>query len=274
MFIRRPDCLIHPVESAGGLGRPDSGDERQRQPSALSSETPNASLAAQPGHLYIVATPIGNLSDLTERARLVLGSVDLVACEDTRTTGTLLERLGIRRELAAYHEHNELEAAERLAEAVAAGKSVALATDAGTPGLSDPGFRVVRACRRRGLPVVPVPGPVAFAAVLSASGLPTNGFLFAGFLPPKSSARVGFYTKHRDFPYTIALYESCHRIAKAMDDIVSALGPDRVVCVAKEVTKLHETFWVGRAADVRDRLAKSSLKGEFTLLIAPADYLL
>jgi 16S rRNA (cytidine1402-2'-O)-methyltransferase len=274
MFIRRPDRLLHTLESAGGLGRPDTGDERQRQPSALSSGTPNASLAAQPGHLYIVATPIGNLSDLTERARLLLGSVDLVACEDTRTTGLLLERLGIRRELVAYHEHNEIEAAERLAGAVAAGKSVALATDAGTPGLSDPGFRVVRACRRLGLPVVPVPGPVAFAAVLSASGLPTNGFLFAGFLPPKSSARVGFYTKHRDFPYTIALYESCHRIAKAMDDIVSALGPDRVVCVAKEVTKLHETFWVGGAADVRERLAKSSLKGEFTLLIAPADYVL
>jgi 16S rRNA (cytidine1402-2'-O)-methyltransferase len=240
----------------------------------LSSETPNASLAAQPGHLYIVATPIGNLADLTGRARSILASVDLVACEDTRTTGALLERLGIRRELISYHEHNELEAAEGLAQAVASGKSVAVATDAGTPGLSDPGFRVVRACRRRGLPVVPIPGPVAFAAVLSASGLPTNGFLFAGFLPSKSSARVGFYTRYRDFAYTIALYESCHRIGKAMDDIVAALGPDRMVCVAKEVTKIHETFWVGRAVDVRDRLAKSSLRGEFTLLIAPADYVL
>jgi 16S rRNA (cytidine1402-2'-O)-methyltransferase len=238
----------------------------------LSPGTPNASLTAQPGHLYIVATPIGNLSDVSERARSILGSVDLVACEDTRTTGSLLERLGIRRELAAYHEHNEVEAAERLADLVASGKSVALATDAGTPGLSDPGFRLVRACRRRALPVVPVPGPVAFAAVLSASGLPTNGFLFAGFLPPKTSARLGFYGKYRDFAYTIALYESGHRISKAMDDVVAALGPERVVCVAKEVTKLHETFWVGSAADVRERLSKASLKGEFTLLIAPADY--
>ncbi len=262
------------MEPAGGLGGTDTRDEWQRQPSALSPETPNASLAAQPGHLYIVATPIGNLSDLTARARGLLGSVDLVACEDTRTTGALLDRLGIKRELIAYHEHNEIEAAERLAEAIAAGRSVALATDAGTPGLSDPGFRVVRACRRRGLPVVPVPGPVAFAAVLSASGLPTNGFLFAGFLPPKASARIAFYGKYRDFDYTIALYESCHRIGKAMDDIVATLGKDRVVCVAKEVSKLHETFWVGAAADVRDRLAKASLKGEFTLLIAPADYLL
>jgi 16S rRNA (cytidine1402-2'-O)-methyltransferase len=240
----------------------------------LSPETTNTSLTAQPGHLYVVSTPIGNLSDLTDRARAILSSVDMVACEDTRTTGLLLGRLEIRRELVAYHEHNEVQAAEGLAEAVAAGKSVALATDAGTPGLSDPGFRVVRACRRRGLPVVPVPGAVAFAAVLSASGLPTNGCLFAGFLPPKSSARLAFYAKYRDFDYTIALYESCHRIAKAMDDIVAALGPARVVCVAKEVTKLHETFWVGPAGDVRERIAKASVKGEFTLLIAPADFTL
>jgi 16S rRNA (cytidine1402-2'-O)-methyltransferase len=240
----------------------------------LSPEPTNTSLVAQAGHLYVIATPIGNLSDLTERARAILGSADVVACEDTRTTGTLLGRLGIRRELVSYHEHNETEAAERLVEMIASGRSIALATDAGTPGLSDPGFRVVRACRRRGLPVVPVPGPVAFAAVLSASGLPTNGFLFAGFLPPKTSARLAFLGKYRDFEYTIALYESCHRIDKAVDDIVTSLGPDRVVCVAKEVTKVHETFWVGPVGDVRERLAKASLKGEFTLIIAPASYTL
>jgi len=186
----------------------------------------------------------------------------------------LLGRLGISRELVSYHEHNELEAAERLAELIAGGKSVALASDAGTPGLSDPGFRIVRACRRRSLPVVPVPGPVAFAAVLSASGLPTNGVLFAGFLPAKTSARCAFYERHRDFPYTVALYESCHRIDKAMDDIVATLGAERTVCVAKEVTKLHESFWVGKAGEVRERLSKASLKGEFTLLIAPADFTL
>jgi 16S rRNA (cytidine1402-2'-O)-methyltransferase len=238
----------------------------------LSPDRANTSLVAQPGHLYVVATPIGNLSDLTARARAIQGSVDTVACEDTRTTGALLTGLGIRKELVAYHEHNETEAAERLAEAIASGRSVALATDAGTPGLSDPGFRLVRACRRRGIPVIPVPGPAAFAAVLSASGLPTNGFLFAGFLAPKSSARLAFLGKYRDFEYTIALYEGCHRIDKAVDDIVSALGPDRVICVAKELTKLHETFWVGAASEVRASLAKASLKGEFTLLIAPSDY--
>jgi 16S rRNA (cytidine1402-2'-O)-methyltransferase len=238
----------------------------------LSPEPTNPSLTAQPGHLYVVATPIGNLGDLTDRARAILASVDLVACEDTRTTGLLLTRLGLRRELMAYHEHNEAEAAERIADRVAAGASVALATDAGTPGMSDPGFRAVRACRRRGLPVVPVPGAVAFAAVLSASGLPTNGVLFAGFLAPKKSARMAFLSAHRQFPYTIALYESCHRIAKAADDIVEALGPDRVVCVAKEVTKVHETFWCGPAGAVRDSLARASLKGEFTVLIAPEGF--
>jgi 16S rRNA (cytidine1402-2'-O)-methyltransferase len=183
-----------------------------------------------------------------------------------------MARLGRRGELVAYHEHNEAAAAERLADRISAGGSVALVSDAGTPGLSDPGFRLVRACRRRGLPVVPVPGPSALAAVLSASGLPTNGFLFAGFLPAKSSARTAFFEKHRLFEYTIALYESCHRIAPAIDEVVRILGEKRTLCVAKEVTKLHETFIVGAAADVRERLAKTSLRGEFVLLIAPADF--
>jgi 16S rRNA (cytidine1402-2'-O)-methyltransferase len=234
----------------------------------------NASLVPLPGHRYVVATPIGNLADLTERARAILGGVDLVACEDTRTTGLMLGRLGLRRDLVAYHEHNEIEAAERLAAQLAAGKSVAVVTDAGTPGLSDPGFRLVRACRRRGLPVVPVPGPSALTAVLSAAGLPTNGFLFVGFLPAKSAARIAFLENHRDFPYTIALYESCHRIAKFIDEIEAGLGPNRVICVAKEATKVHETFLVGPATDVRQRLAQTSLKGEFVVLVAPADFVL
>jgi 16S rRNA (cytidine1402-2'-O)-methyltransferase len=232
----------------------------------------NASLRPQPGTLYVVATPIGNLADLTDRARAILGAVDLVACEDTRTTGAMLARLGLRRDLFPYHEHNETEAAEELARLVASGKSVAVVSDAGTPGLSDPGFRVVRACRRHQLPVVPVPGPSALTAVLSAAGLPTNGFLFVGFLPPKSAARIAFLEKHRDFDYTLALYESCHRIDKFVAEIVATLGPGRVICVAKEVTKVHESFWVGLAGDVQSRLAKASLKGEFTVLIAPREF--
>ena len=234
----------------------------------------NASLTPRAGHLYVVATPIGNLADLTDRARAILGAVDLIACEDTRSTGTLLARLGLHRELFPYHEHNETEAAEHLADLVTGGKSVAVVTDAGTPAISDPGFRVVRACRRRGLPVVPVPGPAALTAVLSASGLPTNGFLYVGFLPPKSAARIAFFEKYRDFEYTLVLYESCHRIDKAVAEIVAVLEAARVICVAKEVTKLHEAFFVGTASDVQARLGRASLKGEFVLLIAPADYTL
>ncbi len=232
----------------------------------------NASLTPLPGHLYVVATPIGNLADLTDRARSILGGADWVVAEDTRTTGALLSRLGISRRLTAYHEHNEAEAAERLAGMLEAGQSLALVSDAGTPGVSDPGFRLVRACRRRGIPVVPVPGPSALVAALSASGLPTNGFLFAGFLAPRSAARLAFFERHRGFGYTIVLYESCHRIGKAVDDLVATLGPARVICVAREITKLHETFLAGAAGDVRARLAASSHRGEFVLLVAPEGF--
>ena len=214
------------------------------------------------------------MADLTERARAILGSVDLVACEDTRTTGSMLTRLGLRRELIAYHDHNETAAAERLVEEIASGRSVAVVSDAGTPALSDPGFRLTRACQKRGLPVVPVPGASALTAALSASGLPTNGFFYAGFLPAKSAARVNFLTKYQEFDYTLVLYESCHRIAKLSADIVSVLGPDRVICIAKEITKLHETFLVGSAGEVNERLQKISLKGEFVVLIAPASFTL
>lgn len=222
--------------------------------------------------MYVVATPIGNLADLTDRARAILGAVDLVACEDTRTTGALLARLGLRRELVAYHEHNEIEAAERLVEQIAAGRSIAVVSDAGTPGLSDPGFRLVRACRRRGLPVVPVPGPSALAAVLSAAGLPSNGFLFVGFLPPRTAARTAFLRKYQEFDYTLAVFESCHRIDKFAAEIVATLGPDRVVCIAKEITKMHETFLVGPAGEVVETLARMNRKGEFAVLIAPANF--
>jgi 16S rRNA (cytidine1402-2'-O)-methyltransferase len=242
---------------------------------ATAASATNASLSPLPGYLYVVATPIGNLADITDRARSLLARVDLIACEDTRTTGALLARFGLpHRELVAYHDHNETETAVRLADQLVAGRSVAVVSDAGTPAISDPGFRLVRECRRRALPVVPVPGACALAAVLSASGLPTNGFLFAGFLPPKSAARLAFLDKYRDFDYTIALYESCHRIGKFAAGIVERLGPDRVVCIAREVTKLHETFYVGRAGEVAARLGRSSVKGEFVVLIAPGDFVL
>ncbi len=232
----------------------------------------NASLTPQPGCLYVVATPIGNLADLTERARELLMRVDLVACEDTRTTGVLLKHLGASQELVPYHDHNETAAAENLLSELQAGRSVAIVCDAGTPALSDPGFRIARACRRANVPVVPVPGPSALTATLCAAGLPTNGFFFAGFLPPKSAARIRFLSEYQDFGYTIALYESCHRVAKLAAEIVTVLGPNRVVCIAKEITKLHETFLVGPVGEVNTRLQRLSQKGEFVVLIAPASF--
>lgn len=234
----------------------------------------NASLRAQSGTLYVVATPIGNLADLTERAASILGSVEVVACEDTRTTRVLLKKLGASPELVAHHEHNERRTASRLADRLAGGASIALVTDAGTPALSDPGFRVVRECRRRGLPVVPVPGPSALLALLATAGLPTNAFFYAGFLPPRSAARRSFLEQHRHHPHTVALYESCHRIAAFVDEIGELLGPERVIAVGKELTKRHETIFVGPANAVRDQLAGVAVKGEFTVLIAPEDFTL
>ncbi|MEM8550014.1 MAG: 16S rRNA (cytidine(1402)-2'-O)-methyltransferase [Verrucomicrobiota bacterium] len=224
------------------------------------------------GRLYIVATPIGNLSDLTERGRKILCQCDLIACEDTRKTGQLLAKIGSKVPTLSNHEHNEKERAREIAEHVAIGAQVALVSDAGTPAISDPGFRAVRECRRRGLEVVPVPGPSAVITALSASGLPTNGFFYAGFLPPKTVARQRFLGEYQSFPYTIVLYESSHRIAKLAADIVSVLGPGRVVCFAREVTKLHETLLTGTAEKVAAGLQGRQLKGEFTVIIAPEGF--
>lgn len=248
-------------------------DKSPNNPPAAKPTSDGGNIAL-PGHLYVVATPIGNLSDITSRAVSLLATCDIIACEDTRTTGILLSRLDLKKTTISYHEHNEKEKSGQIADLLQTGKSVCLVSDAGTPAISDPGFRLVRECRNRKLPVVPVPGPSALTAVLSASGLPTNGFLYVGFLPAKSAARRRFLEAHRDFPYTVCLYESCHRIVKMLNDILATLGPDRTICLAKEVTKLHETFVVGRSSDVAKRLETMSTKGEFVLLIAPEGYLL
>ncbi|QYY37047.1 16S rRNA (cytidine(1402)-2'-O)-methyltransferase [Ruficoccus sp. ZRK36] len=236
---------------------------------STSEETPSASPEAA---LYVVGTPIGNLSDLSQRATDLLCSCDWIACEDTRKTGQLLKRIESTRPTLSCHEHNEKDRASELADKIASGQSVALVSDAGTPAISDPGFRVVRECRRRGLKVVPIPGPSAVIAALCASGLPTNGFLYVGFLAPKSAARRRFLEEHKDFAYTLALYESSHRIGKFAVEMVEVLGPERVVCLAREVTKLHETFLIGSAESVAAQLTGNNLKGEFTVLIAPASY--
>lgn len=222
------------------------------------------------GTLTLVAAPIGNLSDTTARAIEVLGNATCIACEDTRVTGKLLSKLEIQHSatLISYREENESYMAGELADRIAAGEDIALIADAGTPAISDPGFRLVRECRKRGLKVTTAPGVSAVVTALSLSGLPSDGFLYVGFLPPKSAARKRFFEAQKDFGYSIIVYESCHRIGKFLNDLVEILGPDRCISVCRELTKLHETVHTGPAGEVRDRVAKGSQKGEFVVVIA------
>lgn len=230
--------------------------------------------AGASGRLWVVATPLGNLGDITARARQAIADCDVVACEDTRVTGGLLRHLEISKPMLAYHEHNEKDVAVLIADKVAGGAKVALITDAGTPGISDPGFRVTRECRRRGLTVTPLPGPCAIVALLSASGLPTNAFRFVGFLAPKSAARRRFLESIKSADETVVLHESCHRISGFLDEMLEELGPQRVVCVGRELTKLHETIRTSALAELVPAMKAGSLKGEFTVAIAPADFVL
>lgn len=226
------------------------------------------------GTLYVVATPIGNLSDISERALETLRSCDLVACEDTRITGAMLRKFGIEKEMFVNEDSRERGVAPLLLERLKAGKNVALVSDAGTPCISDPGFRIVRACRACGVKVVPIPGACAFASALSASGLPSDSFLFVGFLPAKTAARKNFFEKYADFGHTLIFYESPYRIEKFVDDALEVFGGDRIVCVAKEISKMFERFFVGRLVDVAAELKKSSTKGEFVVIVAPDGFTL
>ncbi|MCC5841324.1 MAG: 16S rRNA (cytidine(1402)-2'-O)-methyltransferase [Opitutales bacterium] len=218
--------------------------------------------------LYVVATPIGNRAELSPRARRILYAADLIACEDTRHTRRLFGEESPGGQLVACHEHNESEIAPRLAKAVREGSVVALVSDAGMPAVSDPGFRVVRHLRAEGLPVRVVSGPCAFVNALAGSGLPSDGFLFLGFLPPKRAARIRALELYREFDYTLIFYESTHRIEKFLAEIVETLGPERVISVARELTKRHEQQITGTAEAVAKTLAAGSRKGEFVVLIA------
>lgn len=231
-----------------------------------------SAFTAEKGTLYLVATPIGNLGDITLRALEILKSVDRIACEDTRVTAKLLQHFEIQKPLAVYQEHNEKTQSSRLVELLKSGESIALVTDAGTPCISDPGFRVVRACRLEGIPVVPVVGASAIIGALSASGLPTNGFLFLGFLPPRSATRIKTLETYRNFPYTLIFYESCHRILKFLEEIVQTYGSTRACACAREITKQHETFNVGTTIEVLEAVRQQSQKGEFVVMIAPEDF--
>jgi 16S rRNA (cytidine1402-2'-O)-methyltransferase len=236
---------------------------------AVASQRP--SQATGPA-LYLVATPIGNLEDITFRAVRVLKEVDRIACEDTRQTQKLLNHYGITTRTISYHEHNEMTRSAELVKDMQEGASVALVTDAGMPGISDPGYRLISLAIRHHLPVVPVPGASAFLAALVASGLPTDSFRFSGFLPPKRGERRAALESIRTSPRTQVFYEAPHRIVEALADVVEVLGEDRHVVIAREVTKLHEEFLRGRAGEVVETLkARDGVKGEITLLIGKAE---
>jgi 16S rRNA (cytidine1402-2'-O)-methyltransferase len=219
------------------------------------------------GILYLVATPIGNLEDITFRAVRILREVDVIACEDTRQTRKLLDHYDIHKPLVSCHEHNEAVRAGKLVETLQQGRHVALVSDAGTPLVSDPGYRVVTRALECGITVVPVPGPSAILAALGASGLPTDAFYFAGFLPARPAQRRNALEKLKDQQATVICYEAPHRILETLADIEHVLG-NRPVAVAREITKLHEEFLRGPAGSVRRQLEeRPALKGEITLLI-------
>ncbi len=222
------------------------------------------------GRLYLVATPIGNLEDITLRALRVLKEVDQIACEDTRHTLKLLNHFEIEKPLVSYHEHNEITRAPELVLAMERGANVALVSDAGMPLVSDPGHRLVTLAIRHHIPVVPIPGPAALLAALSASGLPTEEFLFLGFLPARSGERQRALERLRIEDRTLVLYEAPHRIHDTIADAVAILG-DRPACLAREVTKLHEEFRRGKLTDIFQTLNEHPAKGEITLVIGPAE---
>lgn len=221
--------------------------------------------------LYLVATPIGNLEDISLRALRVLKQADLIACEDTRQTQKLLNHYGIEKRTISYHEHNEASRAAELVEQLTRGARVAVVSDAGTPGISDPGFRLIAEAIERGIAVVPVPGATAFVTALVASRLPVDSFSFRGFLPVKSGARKDKLKEIQNSSETQIFYEAPHRICQSMEDIAAVLGPNRLVVVARELTKIHEEFLRGTAQQVLQILQqRAEVKGEIVLLIGPA----
>jgi 16S rRNA (cytidine1402-2'-O)-methyltransferase len=222
--------------------------------------------------LYLVGTPIGNLEDISLRALRVLKEADLIACEDTRHTQKLLNHYGIAVRTTSYHEHNENERAEELVSDLQDGARIAMVTDAGMPGISDPGFRVVTLAIECGVPVIPIPGAAAFLSAMVASGLPTNSFRFNGFLPAKRGQRRQELESIKAAPHTQIYYEAPHRVMEALEDVVEVLGGRRRVVIARELTKLHEEFLRGSASEVLEALkSRAEIRGEMTLLIAKAD---
>lgn len=233
----------------------------------------SAMISAQPensgrGCLYLVATPIGNLEDISLRALRMLKEADVIACEDTRQTLKLLSHFDIHKPLESYHEHNEMTRAPELVLRIEAGARIALVSDAGTPVISDPGHRLVSLCLRHKLPVIPIPGPSAIIAALAASGMPSEGFTFIGFLPARPAERRRRLRQLAAEPRTLVIYEAPHRLRATLEDSLEFLG-NRQATVAREITKIHEEFLHGRIGDLIAALAEKPPRGEITLVIAP-----
>ena len=222
------------------------------------------------GVLYIVATPIGNLEDITLRALRILKEVHLIAAEDTRHTRTLLDRYGIGRPVTSYHEHNEKTKAHALVGRLKRGQSIALVSDAGTPLLSDPGYRLVREAIKAAIPVVPLPGPSAMTALLSVSGLATDRFVFEGFLPARRGERRERLSALREEKRTMVFYEAPHRLKESLGDLLEILG-DREAVMGREITKIHEEFLRGRLSEMRTRVESEEPRGEITLAVGGSE---
>lgn len=221
--------------------------------------------------LYLVPTPIGNLQDITLRALETLRSVDRILAEDTRTTGKLLHHFDIQKPMTAFHAHNEHIQTPRLVQELQAGVDMALVTDAGTPGISDPGFLLVRACRQAGVKVSCLPGPTAFVPALAASGLPSDKFHFEGFLPHKKG-RQGRLNYLAGLPHTFVLYESPHRLVKCLEQLAEVCGLERPACVAREISKLHEEITTDTLSALIENYANRPVKGECVVVVAGTEY--
>lgn len=219
------------------------------------------------GKIYLVPTPIGNLGDISARALEVLNEVDFIACEDTRHSGRLFQKFEIKKKLISYHEFNERSRSKQLVEIVNNGQSIAVVSDGGSPGISDPAYQVVRQAVDNDIEIIPIPGPTALIPALTASGLPTDRFFFEGFLSNKSASRRKRLTALKDFEHTIILYESPHRIEKCLADILDVIG-DRQVCVAREISKKFEQFLRGNVSELLETVKSKKLKGEIVVLIS------
>lgn len=223
-------------------------------------------MSGSPGTIYLVPTPIGNMADITRRAIDILTEADIVACEDTRTSGSLLAKLGLKKRLVSYHEFNERDRAKQLLDAVLDGQTLAVVTDAGSPGISDPAYRIVQAAIDAGVSLIALPGPTSIIPALTASGLPTDRFFFEGFLSNKSAARKKRLEALRPLEHTLVFLESPHRIHKMLSDALETLG-DRPACVAREISKKFEEYLRGSLQELVDITAERNLKGEIVVVV-------